>query len=73
MLGLHGLPYSRPSGKLGGLLGLQQYVAMLSGGSPGSTLGNLAGVIKPSRVVLAVLFGFVQASGMDDSHLLISL
>ena len=46
---------------------------MLVGSSPGSTLGNPAGVIKPGRVVLTVLVRVVQAWGLGEAHLLTSL
>ena len=46
---------------------------MLPGSSPGCTLGNPAGVIKPGGAVLMVLVGVVQAWGSGESHLLTSL
>ena len=47
--------------------------AMLLGGSPGGMLGFPEGVIKPGKVVLAVLVVVVQAWGLAESHLLTSL
>ena len=47
--------------------------AMLPGSSPGGTLGNPAGVIKPGRAVLMVLVRVVQAWGSGEAHLLTSL
>ena len=46
---------------------------MLPGGSPGRTLGDPEGVIKPSRVVFAVLVRVVQAWSLSESHLLTGL
>ena len=43
---------------------------MHPGSSPGSTLSNPAGVIKPGRMVLVVLVGVVLARGLGESHLL---
>ena len=43
---------------------------MLPGSSPGSTLDNPAGVIKPGRVVLVVLVGVVWVWGSGKSYLL---
>ena len=43
---------------------------MLPGSSPGSMLGNLAGVIKPGRAVLVVLIRVVYMWGSGNSHLL---
>ena len=56
-----------------GSAGSQSYgsiMAMHPGGSPGSALGYTAGVIKPSRVVLAVLVGVMLAWGVGEAHLL---
>ena len=46
---------------------------MLPGSSPGGTLGNPAGVIKPGRVVLMVLVRVVQVWGLGEAHLPTSL
>ena len=46
--------------------------AMHPGSSPGSALGYTAGVIKPSRAVLAVLVGVMLAWGVGEAHLLAS-
>ena len=43
---------------------------MRPGSSPGSTLSNPAGVIKPGRTVLVVLVGIVLVRGSGESHLL---
>ena len=56
-----------------GLTGSQSHrsmAAMHLGGSPGSVLGYMAGVIRPSRVVLAVLLGVMLVWGADEAHLL---
>ena len=45
-------------------------VAMHLGSSPGNALSYMAVVIKPSRVVLAVLVGVMPAWGMGEAHLL---
>ena len=45
-------------------------MTMCPGSSPGSTLSNPAGVIKPGRMVLVVLVGVVSAQGSGKSHLL---
>ena len=58
---------------LAGCQGYGSMVAMLPDSSPGSTLGYVAGAIKPGRAVLAVLVGVVQAGGAGESHLLTSL
>ena len=46
--------------------------AMYPGSSPGSVLGCTAGVIKPSRAVLAVLVGVMLVWGTGEAHLLAS-
>ena len=56
-----------------GIHGYSRIAAMLVGSSPGSTLGNPAGVIKPGRAVLIVLVRVVQAWGSGEAHLLTSL
>ena len=43
---------------------------MLPGSGPVSMLGKLAGIIKPGRAVLAVLFWVVWPWGLGKSHLL---
>ena len=45
-------------------------MAMHLGGSLGSVLGCTAGVVKPGRVVLTVLFGVMLAWGLGEAHLL---
>ena len=56
-----------------GIHGCSRMAAMLPSSSPGSTLGNPAGVIKPGRAVLTVLFRVVQAWGLGKAQLLTSL
>ena len=61
------------AGLVEGLVGSQSHgsmVAMHLGGSPGSALGYIAGVIKPSRAVFAVLVGVMLVWGADEAHLL---
>ena len=45
-------------------------VAMHPGGSPGSMLGYTAGIIKPSRAVLAVMVGVMLAWSAGKALLL---
>ena len=51
-----------------GCQGCSGIVAMLGGGSLGSKLGYLAGVIKPVRVALVVLVEVVQVGGWGKSY-----
>ena len=43
---------------------------MLSGGSPGSTLGGPASIIKPGRMVLPILVGVVEMWGPSKAYLM---
>ena len=43
---------------------------MLSGGSPGSRLGDPASLIKPGRMVLPILVGVVGTWGPSKAYLM---
>ena len=48
-------------------------MTMLLGGSPGSTLGYPAGIIKPGKAVLPMLVGVVGAWGLSKDYLMASI